>query len=218
MIKKRIAISPTLSTLAALALAACGNLTPGGFTGEATVVVSGDADTLSAAAMTMPGPAPATTAPTRVAPFGPALVESEQVEGELQVEFLAYLVDDVGEAIQLGDQIEAQVDLKGRAETDVVDRQTIPATRYGELRLIFTKIHAEVEGLVIDGMPVPEVDVELEHVSLLVSRPIDLDVQEGDQVELVVDLNSLAWLDAVDPQSGGVNESVFRDVVNVVIR
>ncbi|MGD2046021.1 MAG: hypothetical protein PVJ80_11335 [Gemmatimonadota bacterium] len=217
MIRKKRLVAASFSALAAAALAACGNLTAGGLTGEATVVVSGDADTLSAAALAAPAGVHA-GAPNRVAPSGPALAEHEEVEGQLEVEFLVYLVDEAGEAIQLGDEIEAQVDLKGRTEMDVVDRQSIPATLYTELRLIFTDIHAEVEGLVIDGTPIPEVHVELEHLSLLVSRPIDLDVQEGDQVELVVDLNSLAWLDAVDPESGAVNESVFQDLVNVVIR
>lgn len=218
MTEKRTATKAILSILTAAALAACGNLTAGGLTGEATVVVSGDADTLSS----VPAPAPqrlvTADAPSLVAPAGPALVEPSEVEGELQVEFMAYLVDDAGEAIQLGDELQAQVDLKGRVESDVVDRQTIPATHYSELRVIFTKIHAEVEGLVVGGVPVPEVDVELEQLSLLVSRPLDLEVQQNAEAVLVVDLNSLAWLDAVDPNTGAVNETVFEELVNVVIR
>jgi hypothetical protein len=94
----------------------------------------------------------------------------------------------------------------------------VPALRYTELRLVFTKIHAEVEGLVVDSIPVPEVDVEFENLSLEVPVPLDLDVRDGDVVDLRVDLNSLAWLGAVDPLTGAVNETVFADLVRVEIR
>jgi hypothetical protein len=194
-----------------IAGAACGNVTAGGFTGEATVIVSGDADTLSTAAAS----APARTGPD----LGPAASSHDEAEGEVEVEFLAFLVAEGGAPLQLGrEEIRVRVDLRGRTEADVVDRQPIPATRYSELRLVFTEIDAEVEGLVIDGEPVTEVRVELEDLSLLVTRPLDLDVTPGSTAELVVDLNTLAWLEAVDPLTGTVDESVFADLVNVVIR
>ena len=70
----------------------------------------------------------------------------------------------------------------------------------------------------IDGVPVNEVHVELEDLSLLVERPLDLDVTPGSSWELVVDLNTLAWLEAVDPLTGAVDELVFADLVNVAVR
>lgn len=190
--------------------AACGNVTAGGFTGEATIVVSGDADTLAAVS-----PAPVGTA--RVSE--PLRSSHEDAEGEIEVEFLAFLVTEGGSPLQLGtEEIRVRVDLRGRAEADVVDRQQIPATRYTEMRLVFTDIDAEVQGLIIDGQLVTEVHVELEDLSLLVTRPLDLDVTPGSSWELVVDLNTLAWLDAVDPLTGGVDESVFADLINVAVR
>jgi hypothetical protein len=207
--------------LLVLAGAGCGNLTPGGFTGEATVVVSGDADTLSTAAHALgsnrsfltPGPSAATAGGS-----GPAR-SADEAEGEIEVEFLAYLVNEAGGLLQLGDEeMRIRVDLRGRMEGDVVDRQPIPAVVYTEFRLIFTDIDAEVQGLVVNGVPVEEIHVELEDLSLLVSRPILLDVQPGARAELVVDLNSLAWLEAVDPMTGAVDETVFADLVNVVVR
>ena len=200
-----------ISALLATTAAACGNVTAGGFTGEATVIVSGDADTLSSAAA---------SAPTRTAPApGPARSSHEEAEGEVEVEFLAFLVAESGAPLQLGqEELRVRVDLRGRMEADVVDRQSIPATRYTALRLVFTDIDAEVQGLVIDGVPVTEVRVELEDLSLLVSRPLDLDVTPGSTAELVVDLNTLAWLEAVDPLTGAVDEAVFQGLVNVVIR
>jgi hypothetical protein len=207
--------------LAMLAMAACGNLTPGGF-GEVTVGVSGDADTLSTAA------AAAAPAFATLADLGPSLSilpadsgpaqSPEEAEGELQVEFLAYLLDAGGNPVQLGnDELQVQADLKGRTEADPVDRQPVPAAIYTDLLLVFIEIKAEVEGLVIDGTPVPEVHVELEDVSLEVSRPISLDVRPGSDARLVIDLNALAWLGAVDPLTGAVDEAVFADLINVVV-
>jgi hypothetical protein len=201
------------TVLSMLALAACGNLTAGGLTGEATVIVSGDADTLSTGAQFAALPTAG----------GPATAEENtgenEAEGEVEIEFLVFLVDEGGASLQLGDEaIQVKVDLRGRNEADVLDREVIPATRYTELRLVFTEISAEVQGLVIDGIPVNEVHVELEDISLLVARPIDLDVAPGASVELVVDLNSPAWLAAVDPLTGAVDETVFEDLVNVVVR
>jgi hypothetical protein len=211
----RRSTAAVLSALVMSTAMGCGNLTPGGLTGDATVIVSGDADTLAAAVQLAPAPA-VVSGPAAAA--GPAAT-AEEAEGELQVAFMAHLVSQGGGQVQLGtDAMEVSVDLRGRDEADAVDRQVIPALHYTELRLVFTKVHAEVEGLVIDGQVVPEVHVELENLSLLVSRSIELDVQDGQSAELVVDLNSLAWLDAVDPLTGAVDQSVFQDLVNVVVR
>ena len=198
-----------LSILMALG---CGNVTVGGLYGDATVVVSGDADTLSLATALAPLPS------TSLLAVGPATAEGD-VEGEVEVEFLAILVTESGATLQLGDgPTRVKVDLRGRNELDAVDRQIIPATLYTQLRLVFTDIDAEVQGLVIDGNPVPEVRVELEDISLLVSRPISIDVGPGDSVELVVDLNTPAWLSAVDPLTGTVDQAVFQELINVVAR
>lgn len=209
MIRYLPASALALSILMAIG---CGNVTVGGLYGDATVVVSGDADTLSLTTALAP---PTSTSLLAV---GPATADGD-VEGEVEVEFLAILVTASGATVELGrDPARVKVDLRGRNELDAVDRQIIPATLYTELRLVFTDIDAEVQGLVIDGTPVPEVRVELEDVSLLVSRPVDLDVGPGDSVELVVDLNTPAWLSAVDPLTGTVNQAVFQELLDVVVR
>lgn len=213
--KTRQLATTVLSVLALGTAAACGNLTPGGLA-DVSVWLSGDADTLSAAAAQLAAPPATASAPALSS--GPAQ-SAEEAEGQIEVEFLVYLISEAGTQLQLGDgPMHVNADLRGRTEADVVDRQEIPAVPYTELQLLFTKIHAEVEGLVIDGQPVTEVDVELEHVSLLVNRALELSLQDGQSVDLVVDLNSLAWLDAVDPVTGAVNESVFADLVHVVVR
>jgi hypothetical protein len=198
-----------------VATGACGNLTPGGV-GEATVAVTGN----------VPTPAP-TSSPSLATVFESTarsshddeVDEADEVEGEVEVEFLVSLVSENGSEARLGDgALRVRVDLQGVEEAPVVT-QLIPAVRYTELRLVFTEIDVEVEGgLVINGEPVTgEIRVELEDVSLLLTRPIDLDVGHGQEVLLVIDLNAPAWLTAVDPILLTVDETVFAGLINVVI-
>ncbi len=209
-------ISTRAGTLLLLAVAtACGNLTPGGI-GEATVAVTGN----------VPAPVPSSPAGVgaiREPSSTPSLDEDEdeadEAEGEVHVRFLVSLVTETGSQIGLGDgEIEVEVDLQGANEMEAV-REVIPTGRYTELRLVFTEISAELDpGSLINGQPiVGGIDVELEDVSLLVTRPLDLDVGDGDSVLLRIDLNAPAWLNAVDPVLLTVDESVFAGLINVVI-
>ncbi len=68
-------------------------------------------------------------------------------------------------------------------------------------------------------MPVVgEVRVELEDVALVVTRPLNLDVGDGESVFLLIDLNANTWLQAVDPVPGVINEEVFANAVAVAVR
>jgi hypothetical protein len=192
---------------------ACGNLTVGGF-GEATVAVSGDAPD--------PTPAPTPTPRMSVQPSSapPSLTSHQtQLEGHVEVKFSLYMVAEGGDALQLGeDELEVSVDLRGESEAEPVDAQLIPATRYIELQMVFTDIRAEVEGLMVGGTPIAEIHVELDDVTLPVTRPLDLEVAPGESVRLVVDLNSLAWLEAVDPVNLTVDGAVFASLLDVSIQ
>lgn len=202
---------------AAIVSSGCGNLTMGGF-GDATVVVSGDAP--DAAAALAAAPTQATPTPGGSLPGGllPTSGE-EQPEGEVQVTFMLYLVAESGAELQLGEEIEVRVDLQGVSEADVV-REAVPADTYTELRIVFLDIKAEVDaGLVIGGVPVTgEVRVEFDDITLPVSKPIDLEVIAGGAVEIVIDLNAPAWLQAVDPVAATVDAQVFADLVAAVTR
>jgi hypothetical protein len=210
-------VRPRRSGVALAALVAltggCGNLTAGGI-GEATVVVSGDADPVVQAALQ------AALLPSAPAASSHEEEDDEAPEGEVEVELELYLVSEAGDPIRLGfDEIRVRVDLGGETEADAV-RWNVPATRYTELLVIFTEIEAEVDaGLIINGVEVTgEIDVDLEDVTLPVTRAIDLDIADGSNVELVVDLNAPAWLQAVDPLTGLVDESVFAALVDVAVR
>jgi hypothetical protein len=208
-----------LAMMPALGATACGNVTAGGF-GEVGVDVSGDES--SATGVPEPAPRMALLASSPSAPEQPTnpvgpLPTSHEVEGHVELEFMLFLVKETGSTLRLGDeQIQVSVDVRGESRFKAVERQLVEATRYTELQIVFTDIRAEVEGLIVDGVPVPEVHVELDDVSLLVSRPVDLDIAPGQRATLVVDLNSLAWLEAVDPL-GTVDETVFASLIGVAV-
>jgi len=201
--------------LLAVGSAACGNVTAGGFA-EVAVAVSGDA-TQSA-----PAPAPPTTGGPQasllfLSPF-PAAGENDP-EGEIEVDFTLALVAASGGVVALGtDDLRVKVDLEGVNEAEVV-RAMVPADRYSALRISFTKIHVDVSrGLVIGGQEiVGSVEVELEG-DLVVSRPLDLTATEGATVEMLVDLNTPAWLEALDPETLTVDPAVFANLIAVAVR
>jgi len=208
---------PALAALAAgwawLAASGCGNVTAGGFT-EVRVDVSGDAQSPAPSPEPSMQPAwPASGAPARSS-------HENQPEGEIEVDFRLTLISARGGAFPLGDDdIRVKVELDGSNEAEAVS-ELVPADRYTELQVAFTHIQVEVRGgLVINGTPiVGEVRVELEDPSLLVSRPLDLDAPDGSSVTMVVDLNTPAWLEALDPVTKTVDPAVFASLIDVVVR
>ncbi len=201
-----------LAVLTLWAATGCGNVTAGGL-GEATVFVTGNDEPAA------PAPQPSSSA-LQAPPSPSSPDEAEEAEGTVEVEFMVFLVTDRGTQNRLGrDEIRVKVDLQGLEEPEVVSER-IPAIRYTELLLVFTEIKVEVEGgLIINGEPIMgELHVELEDLSLPVTRAIDVDISEGQSVDLVVDLNAPAWLAALDPVTRTIDESVFAGLVNVVAR
>jgi len=205
------------ATLFGIALAAsgCGNVTAGGF-GEADVDVSGNEAEPAPAPAASPQPAFLAPSPSSSSPPAPS---SHLIEGVVDVAFALFLVSEDGATLPLGpEEIRVQVDVRGDPPVRVVEAQTISATRYTEVRLVFTEITAVVQGLVIDELPVLEVEVELAGDDLLVTRPLDFEVADRQRVALLVGLNSLTWLLAADPLLGTVAESLFASAVEVEIQ
>lgn len=214
---RRIRYRPVAGTAALLAgLTACGNLTAGGF-GEAVVVVSADV----ASSITADQSVAALPAARFVAPGGAPQRHDghDHPEGELQVEFMAYLVASNGASVPLSEEpVQVEVDLEG-VEQDETPPRTIPSDEYDQLRMVFLKIEAEVDaGLVINGdtiMGPVEVDFE---GSLEVLKPIDLTIGDTERAEILIGLNAASWLQAVDPADGTVDAAVFANLVEIVTR
>lgn len=142
-------------------------------------------------------------------------------EGQVEADFFIYLVSADGVPVSLSENpIEIRLDVQGQQEADAVDRQTVPATLYTQVRMVFTDIKVEVDpGWIINGVPVEgEVRVELKDTALTVSRPVNLDIGDGDSVFLLMDLNANTWLQAVDPVLKVIAEEAFGDAVAVEVR
>ncbi|MDH3270205.1 MAG: hypothetical protein OEN56_02660 [Gemmatimonadota bacterium] len=226
---RRTPSAQLLSTLAVLGLAGCGNLTAGGF-GEAIVVMSGDAPDDGASPQTSNAQSASPQSSSVVSsprPFdSAALVSSpgpsshdDSPEGEVEAEFSLFLVAGDGDLVPLtnGD-IRVRVDLEGVEEPQIASR-SVTATTYTGLRMVFTEIEAEVDaGLIIGGEPVTgPIDVEIDIV-LPVTKPLDLEIGDGERVEILIDLNAERWLLAVDPVTKTVDAQVFAELVSVVVR
>lgn len=211
-------------------LTACGNLTAGGF-GEAVVVVSADvASTITAVS----APAVRSTVERAaersgaVLPYGRSAAavmgpqshdDHDHPEGELEVEFMAYLVTSTGESVPLSDEpVQIEVDLEGVEQDETLPR-TVLAADYDQLRLVFLAIEAEVDaGLIINGEEVMgPIDVDFEG-SLEVFKPIDLTVPESGRAEILIGLNAASWLQAVDPTTSSVDAAVFAQLIEISTR
>ena len=209
--------------------AGCGNLTAGGVA-EAEVTVSGDAPDQGSGADTYRRPSlaailpwPGLGASARSAAPGPVsqgAPRDDEPEGEVEVEFGIFLVTADGPVIPLDEEVRVRVDLRGRTEAQAVRRRTIPAARYSAIRVVFTEIEAEVEeGLVIGGRPVRgPVEVELEGEDLVVEEGPEFEVTDGSVVEVLIDLNSTAWLRAADPARNRVARNIFRNALRLRVR
>jgi hypothetical protein len=93
----------------------------------------------------------------------------------------------------------------------------VPTGQYSQMRIVFTDIRVDVaDGLIINGVPVVgEVRVELEDVSLTVTRQLNLNIGEGESVFFLMDLNANTWLQAVDPVLKVIAEEVFANAVSL---
>ena len=194
-----------LGAVLLVAIVGCGNLTAGGATGEAYVVLSGDGG-FTPAATSAVGPAPSS--------------HSGSPEGEIEVELTLALVSEDGDLVPLTDsEVRVRVDLGGVRESEIAD-QVVPAARYIGLRLVFIEIEVEVDAvLIINGTPVTgAIDVELEDISLTFTKLLDLSIGDYDRVGLTVDLNAADWLQAVDPATASVDPQDFVDGVTVSVR
>lgn len=190
----------------------CGNFTAGGLT-ETRVRLSGDAPSATPALARLDPGTVAVTAPR-------SSDDDDQPEGEVEAEFGLYLVRDDGALVALTDEdVRVRVDLEGVEEPQVA-AQLVEVAVYTGFRIVFTEIEAEVDaGLIINGEPVTgPIDVELEGPDLVVDRPIALDLDGEDVVEILVDLNAADWLQAVDPMTATVEAQAFAGFIEVTVR
>lgn len=192
-------------------LSACGNLTAGGFAGV-DVSLSGDAPEGQGT--------PEALVAVNQQFASEAEIGQDDPEGELEAEFtLALLAANGAVEVLSSNPVRLRVDLEGRQEADAVST-TVPAGTYNALRVTFTDFEIEVDaGLIINGVPiVGAIEVELEDGVLQVDKPLALDLLDGDQVSLLVDMNAATWLQAIDADLRTVAEAVVGDAISVIVR
>lgn len=198
-------------------LAGCGNLTAGGV-GEAAVSMSGDApDDGSSPQMAVVSDPSSSSMDL----LDPTLSDhDDDPEGDVEAELSVFLVAEDGTATALTDgDVRVRVDLEGVEEPEIGSRR-VSAGTYTALRMVFTEIEAEVEaGLIIDGELVTGlIEVDIDDANLPVERILDLEIPDGGSADLLIDLNSESWLEAVDPLTNTVDAQVFADLVTVRVR
>ncbi len=217
---RRIAtVRPWLAAGVSIFVVACGNVTAGGI-GTANLLVSGDALTAFPTQMATsvrgaesPGDASPET------PFRFAKSEHDRPEGEIEVEFLPFLIAEDSTLVQLTDgEVRVRVDVEGAREWEAASR-AVTARRYVGLRIVFVEIEAEIDaGLIINGEPVTgAIDVEIETI-LTVDKSVAVEIADAQVVDLVMDLNAADWLQAVDPTTSSVSPEVFANLINVFVR
>ncbi len=212
-----LAAGLTLSTFG------CGNLTAGGARGEATVAVSGDAPEESSQSSVV-APELATVSGSATDPSlqvsGPIGVGGP-VEGQVKATLRVFLEGADGERIALLDENEqAEVDIQGASEV-TLGRSELDVGVYPRIRVVFTDIEADVRsGLEIAGQVLKgRITVGGEDLdSLAVEIDRQVEIREDDVAELLIDLNSTAWLNAANPALKTVATAKFREAVNVQVR
>jgi hypothetical protein len=200
-----------------LAYGGCGNVTAGGV-GEAEVYMTGDSDAPPATApepSRVVGPADVATAPS------PAVVILAGLEGDLDVTAALFLRSDGGDLVPLtaAGPVSSTLDLAGSLEPRVAVA-SVPAGTYEALEVRFTDVTADVTGgLEVDGLPfVGPVEVDIGGTSLEVTKPIALVIDDGESVEILVDLNADLWVPLLDIVTRLVAAGDFAAAVTVGVR
>lgn len=188
--------------LAGVLAAGCGDLTAGGVA-ETDVVVSGDAEdgaqeeTAALAASRLGSPS---TPPV----------------GDVTVSFELSIEGPDGTWVPLTDGVEeVTVDLSGATEPTVASTSVDPGL-YDRARLRVTELTGEVTG----GLPHQgEIEVDFgDEEALVIERPLNLELEADDEVEILIDLNSAQWLNAATPALPVVAAVHLRRALEIRVR
>ena len=200
-----------------LAYGGCGNVTAGGV-GEADVYMTGDSGEPPASA---PEPSRAVGPAEGATPPSPAVVILAGLEGDLDVTAALFLRSDGGELVPLtaAGPVSSTLDLAGSLEPRVA-LASVPAGTYDALTVRFTDVTADVTGgLEINGLPIMGlVEVDIGGASLDVTKPLALVIDDGESVQLLVDLNADLWVPLLDLVTHLVAAGDFAAAVTVGLR
>ena len=196
-------------------VAACGDLTSGGF-GEVEVSVT--ADSLAQASLVRA--ASFAVAPDAGGRRRASAVDGlDSIEGTVTVALRVYVRRGARDWVEVteGEQV-VTVPLQG-GEAQIVARSDVPTGTYTEARARLSRVVADVEGgLIVDGEPVTGRVTVIEsgiEDPLDLPRPLELEVEEGSLVSIVVELRSGLWIRRVDRDTRRVPPAELEEALRL---
>jgi hypothetical protein len=162
----------------------------------------------------------ASAARTSLAPaYGPHSLSAAAAQGTITFDArVSLLSPNRAEAVN-PTPASAAVRIDGR-DTVRLTGSEVPRGSYDRVRIVFTRVHADVtSGLVIGGITITgRVNVAINPGdSVAVERPVSLGGQ-GDDVRLLVDLDASAWLASTNVVTRIVPAAAFQSAVKVRTR
>jgi hypothetical protein len=216
-----------LTLIFALSTASCGpELLGGAQKGEVRTVATHEEGSSSGSAQHA-ATAPDAPAAAREAGESPAggtfwsTASASGVEGDLSLDAAAWLITAEGEQVPITDgTVTAAFRMEGPDEV-LLGRADVEARSYTAVRVVFTRVEADVEGgVIINGEPfVGLVSVQMGSANrVVVERPIELTVRRRSTQTIVVDLDAHQWLPATVLPDRTVPALIFSSVVDVRVR
>ena len=208
-----------------LALGGCGKeLTAGGLDeGEVSAVATDEPQTTSATASEAPssgfsrGPDGSFSAASST----PQAQESAAVQGVIGLTAAVSLLSESGMVVPVTDGAAAVEVPIGGAGRVVLGRDRILEGDYPTVRITFTRVVADVQGLVIAGaLFTGRVTVELGGAPLVVDFPAPVQVREETPSTVILRLQSQEWLALAQltgsvPPGASVQAAAFRAAIEV---
>lgn len=205
-------LSSLFLLLGALVLGGCGReLTAGGFReGE-----------VSAAATDESGPSAARF--DRAGDGSESQASVAGVNGSVGLAASVSLVAESGAVVPITDGSALADVVIGSSERVVLGLASVPEGDYPSVRITFTEVGAEVQGLLLVGISFTgTVSVDLGTGPLVVDVQVPVTVREGDPSTVIVDLNTESWLSLATPHptvppSATVTADAFRNGIAVTV-
>lgn len=196
--------------IASVLLTACGrDVVVGGYRGDVRTMATSDDTEGPSAARAPVEPANASASPV-----------AGRAQGTIELTASAALLDEAGREVPLTEGLATgRFRIEG-ADSVRLGERSVPAGRYGRVRLRFARVAAEVSGgVVVGGVNLTgPITVGIPGAPLVVEAPVDLVVEPGAPRTLVLDLNADAWLPSADPLTRVVPPASFTAALRVRVR
>lgn len=203
-----------LAILSICILAACGNLTAGGF-GETSILVTSEGEGEDQPAPSaQASPSSPSSQSSQLEGADPLL--PDELAGTLQVTLRVYFLDTSNFWTEVTNgPVSMTLPLSDGGLEEAVKRR-INTGLYSQMRMVFSTIEADVTGgLFIGGIPL----LGTVHVptgsDVIIERPLDLFIDDRDPVSVVIELNAGEWLQTASLVDAVVTPEDFASSVSV---